>query len=86
MKESSATPTISFDYAFLGDGDEVETQKALEAAGDGAIKLLVVRDDKSKAIFGHVVLKKGIDGKGLSVDSLVEEGKLLGYKRLTLKS
>ena len=72
-KESSATPAISFDYAFLSDGDEIETQEAFEAAGDGAIELLVVRDNKSKAIFGNVVPKKSFDGKGLSVDSLVED-------------
>ena len=55
MKESSATSTESFDYAFFSDGDEVKTQEALEAAGDSAIKLSVVRDDKRKTIFGRLV-------------------------------
>ena len=77
-KESRGTPTISFDYAFLSDGDEIETQEAFEAAGDGAIKLLVVRDNKSKAIFGHVVPKKGPDEKVFSFDSVVEGVKWLG--------
>ena len=86
VKESSATPTISFDYAFLSDGEEVETQEAYEAAGESAVKLLIVRDDKSKAIFGHVVPKKGIDEKNSAVDLLVEDVKWLGYTKLTLKS
>ena len=85
-KESSGTPTISFDYAFLSDGNEIETQEAFEAAGEGAIKLLVVRGSKSKAIFGHVVPQKGLDEKGFSVDSLVEDVKWLGYTKVTLKS
>ena len=46
----------------------------------------VVRDNKSKAIFGRVVPQKGLDEKGLSVDSLVEDVKWLGYTRVTLKS
>ena len=50
---------MSFHYAFLSDSDEVKTQEAFESAGESAIKVLVVRDDKSKAIFGHVVLQKG---------------------------
>ena len=45
-----------------------------------------MRDKKSKAIFGHVVPKKGIDEKGFSVDSRVEDVKWLGYTKVTLKS
>ena len=86
MKESSATPPISFDCAFLSDGEKVETQKVYEAAGESTVKLLLVRDDKSKAIFGHVVPNKGIDEKIFAVDSLVEDVTWLGYTKLTLKS
>ena len=32
----------------------------------------VVRDDKSKSVFGHVVPQKGIDEKGFAVSLLVE--------------
>ena len=58
-KESSATPTISFDYAFLSDGEEVETQEACEAAGESAVKLLVVRGHKSKAMLGMQCQRRG---------------------------
>ena len=85
-KEPGAAPTVSFDYAFLSDGDEIITQEAFEAAGEGAAKLLIVRDDKSKALFAHVIPAKGIDQKGFSVDQLVDDVKWLGYSKLILKS
>ena len=40
----------------------------------------------SKAIFGHVVPKKGIDENTVAVDSLVEDVKWFGYTKLTLKN
>ena len=55
VRDQSTTPTVSFDYAFVSDNGDIETQEAYEAAGESAVKLLVVRDDKSKAIFGHIV-------------------------------
>ena len=85
-KESSAAPTISFDYAFVGDNAEIKTQEEFESAGEAAVKLLVVRDDKSKAVFGHVVPQKGVDEKGFSVSALVEDVRWLGYTKLILKS
>ena len=42
MKESSATPTVSFDYALLGDGDVIETQEAFKAACDVGISSMVL--------------------------------------------
>ena len=86
VRESSANPTISFNYAFLIDGEEVETQEAHEAAGEHAAKLLVVRDDNRKVIFRHVVPKKGIVENMFAVDSLAEDVKWLGYIKLTLRS
>ena len=72
-KESSATPTVSFDYRFLSEGEDINNQLEYEAAGENAVKLLVVRDERSNAIFGHVVPRKGIDGKCFAVDSLVDD-------------
>ena len=84
--EPSAAPTLSFDYAFISDGDVVLTQEEFEAAGEDGIKFIVVRESKSKAIFGRVVPTKGIDEKGFSDDSLADDIKWLGYAKLTLKS
>mgnify|MGYP000128776167 CR=1 FL=1 len=50
------------------------------------MKVLVVRDDKSKVVFGHVIPRKGLDEKGFSVDCLVEDIKWLGYSKVVLKN
>ena len=83
---TGACPVVSFDYAFLSDHDEIVTQEGFEVAGEGAATMLVVRDNKSKAVFAHVVPTKGIDEKGFSVDALVSDVKWLGYNKVTLKS
>ena len=77
---------ISFDYAFVSDQGEVTSQDGFEAAGEGAAKILVVRDSKSKSVFAHVVPAKGIDEKGFAVDALVDDAKWLGYNRVIMKS
>ena len=48
--------------------------------------MLVVRDDKSKSIFEHMVPQKGIDEKGFAASSPVEDVRWLGCSKLTLKS
>ena len=85
-KEPRASPVVSFDYAFVSDHGEVTSQEGFEAAGDGAVKILVVRDSRSKAVFAHVVPHKGLDEKGFAVDALVSDVKWLGYVKVTLKS
>ena len=63
---------MSFDYAFVGDKVEIKDQDAAELAdakGDSYIKILVVRDRRSKSIFAHVVPVKGIDEKRFAVDA-----------------
>ena len=49
-------PTIAFDYLFVNDRG-MFTREELEAAGiekAGQVKILVVKDCKSKCTFGHV--------------------------------
>ena len=48
--EGRSIPTVSFDYCFIGDKGDVETQAEAEAE-PGSIKVLVVRDNRSKAVF-----------------------------------
>ena len=50
------------------------------------MKVLVVKDDKGKSAFGHVMPKKGFDEKGFSVDCLVKDIKWLGYFKVVFKS
>ena len=85
-KDPRASPVVAFDYCFLSDRGEVISHEGFEAAGEGAVKVLVVRDSRSKSVFAHVVPSKGVDERGFSVDSLVEDVKWLGYASVTLKS
>ena len=85
-KDPQAAAVVSFDYCFLSDQGEVTTEDEFKAAGEGAAKVLVVRDSRSKAVFAHVVPQKGLDEKGYAVNALVEDVKWLGYTSLTLKS
>ena len=77
---------MSFDYAFLSDNKDIVNQEGSETAREGAVKVLVVRGDKSKAATGHVVPSKEVDEDGFSVNCLVEDVKWLGYSKLILKS
>ena len=54
-KDSRSTPVISFDYAFISDRGEVTNHEEYLAAGEGAAKVLVVRDSRSKSVFAHIV-------------------------------
>ena len=72
-KTPGDAPIASFDYAFLSDNEDTIDQAGFEAAGEGAVKVLVVRDDKSKSVLGHVIPKKCFDDKGFSVDCIVED-------------
>ena len=50
--DERSTPVVSFDYRFIsGVGGEITTETEFDAAGDGAAKILVVRDGKSKSVF-----------------------------------
>ena len=62
-KDVRASPVIAFDYCFLSDKGEIVSQEGFEAAGDGAAKVLVIRDSRSKSVFAHVVPSKGVDEK-----------------------
>ncbi len=91
-------PLLSMDYFFLTvDGllkkDEIigkmfDNEDALNDAlekGD-VVKCLILRDMRSKAVFGWVVPSKGSDADGYAVDVLSEAIRWLGYTRLILKS
>ena len=85
-KDSRAMPVVSFDDAFISDRGEVKTLLDFEQAGEAAVKMLVIRDSRSKSVFAHIVPSKGVDEKGFSVSALVDDVKWLGYTKLTLKS
>ena len=76
-KDERSTPVVSFDYCFIGDTGDVKSEGEFEAAGEGAVKILVARDGKSKAVFAWIVPVKGVDPKGFAVHSLVDAIKCL---------
>ena len=45
-KDSRASPVVAFDYCFLSDIGDVLTHEEFVAAGEGAAKLLIVRDSR----------------------------------------
>ena len=51
-------PVIFFDYAFISDRGEVKTLADFEQAGKAAVKMLIVRDSRSKSVFAHMYLRK----------------------------
>ena len=75
---------VSFDYLFVkGSGEFAESESDV---GEHGIKILVVKDSKSRSVFGHVVPQKGIDPKRFAVDCIVEDVMRLGYSQVLLKS
>ena len=76
-------PTVSFDYARIGDKGDVTSQDQTDIE-EGSVKVLNLRESASKAVFGHVVPRKGIDEKGFAVDAIVEDAEWLGYTKIML--
>ena len=60
---------MSFDYCLIGDKGDIVTQ--IEADEEpGSIKVLVVRDNRSKTVFAHTVPVKGADEGGVAVKAI----------------
>ena len=83
---SSRVPVISFDYLFIAQSKILtEEELGVDEAKAAAVKVLVVKDSKSKAIFAHVVRRKGVDDDEYAVRRLVEDVNWLGYSKVILK-
>ena len=78
-------PTVSSDCCFIVDKGDIASQ--IEADEEpGSIKVPVVRDNRSKAVFAHTVLVKGADEGGCAVKAIVDDVVWLGYTKLVLKT
>jgi hypothetical protein len=66
--------------------DEFETCDECDIDPARVLKVLVVRDMRSKALFAHAVTVKGADADGFAVQCVVEDVLWLGYSRIILKS
>ena len=83
----STIPVIAFDYLFITK-DQVWRREELEEEDEAKVlfKILVVKDTNGKAIFAHVIHKKGVESDGYSVTRLIEDVQWLGYRRIMLKT
>ena len=76
---------MSFDVARAGDKGEIISQEQADTEA-GSVKILIVRDGLSEAVFGHVVPKKSIGEKESKVDVVVEDVNWLGYLKIMFKT
>lgn len=97
MKHSSADQEgrgiaiVGFDYMFVTGSNvysRVEWSECEERNVDAkdVLKVLVVRDFKSKALFAHAIRCKGADVEGFAVQCVVDDFKWLGCSKVILKS
>ncbi len=77
-KSDETIPTVSIDYAFLNEKQEVDTRE------DSGMPILVIKDRKSGIMQSRVVPAKGNDK--FAIKRLVQDIKLLGYTKVIIKS
>ena len=83
---SRKVPTIGFDYLFLSRRGVFSRKDWVQESDEKYLKILVVKDFKSKAVFAHAVQRKGVDDTRFAVDALVSDIEWLGYSRIILWS
>ena len=83
----NTVPVIAFDYLFITK-EHVWRREELtdEESKKVVFKVLVVKDTKGKAVFAHVIHKKGVEADGYSVARLAEDVRWLGYRKIIPKS
>ena len=86
VPESHRVAIISIDYAFVTRRGTVVSEGEDGWDDEEALKLLIVKDSLSRAVFAHAVPRKGIDEKRYAVDMVVDDVLWLGYAKVILKS
>ena len=85
-QSSRKIATVSFDYLFITRGNAFTREEwELEKSDEPFLKVLVVCDSKSKAVFAHGVPAKGLDDKGFIVRCVADDVAWMGYSRVVLK-
>ena len=79
-----SVPVFSFDYLLVTKNKILIAGEPIEE--EIILKIIVAKDSSSKAIFAHVVNKKGVDEQGYVVQRLAEDIRWLGHKRIGLRS
>ena len=78
-------PVVSFDYLLITTRG-VRQKEQLLPGEVVLLKILVVKDSKSKVISAHVVACKGVDDNGYAVEKLKRDILWFGYRSVILKS
>ena len=79
-KTERAVCVFAFDYLFIGhDGAAIQRKDLTEEREEVAVKLLVAKDTRGKAVFAHVIPQKGVDEDHYAVDVLVKDVLWLGF-------
>ena len=79
-------PVISTDYLFLTARGCFARREYEPLEGEEHLKVLVVYDSLSKALFAHAVPQKGVDERGYIVDKVSTDILWLGYARVIVRS
>ena len=93
-RDEQRVPTISFDYGFATErlNEEGSWKEYTEWAGEDIegdvekMTVLVVKDERSRFLFAHVVEKKaGVDEDDRSTRMMMKDLEELGYQQLSVK-
>ena len=75
-------PTISFDH---GSATELTKQEGTQGDKREELRVLVVKDERTKTLFAHAVEQKGIDSEEYAVKQVAKDIEKLGYRHVTVK-
>ena len=82
---SREIPVISMDYCFLSKRGLFDHGEWTPLPGEQALKILIVRDSRSKVVFAHAVPTKGVDQHRHVIDCIVDDITWLGHVKVLLK-
>ena len=77
---------MSIDYALVTRNESIVVEGDPGWNDEEALKLLIVKDSFSRAVFAHAVPKTGVDDKRFAVDFIVDDVLWIGYAKVILKS
>ena len=84
--DEGRVPTVSFDYLIVTKNGDYKRKEEVTDKYEVLMKILIVKDSRSKAIFAHVVPQKGVGEDRFAVECLRKDILWLGYPRVLLKS
>ena len=77
-EDESRVPILGMDYAFMSNAGEMSVERS-------EVKVLVLRDSRSKYLFTIPVPQKGLDDREWAVRRVVQAVDFLGYSNIMMK-